>query len=50
MEAENHWIMCFDTETTGIGPAYKDIKYTDKQTLFGEMNSLGYKHCGVDCI
>jgi DNA polymerase III epsilon subunit-like protein len=34
---ENHWIMCFDTETTGIGPDYKGIKYADKQTLLSDL-------------
>jgi DNA polymerase III epsilon subunit-like protein len=37
MEAENHWIMCFDTETTGIGPDYKGVKYADKQTLLSDL-------------
>ena len=37
MEAENHWIMCFDTETTGIGPDYKGVKFADKQTLLSEL-------------
>lgn len=34
---ENHWIMCFDTETTGIGPDYKAIKYAEKQTLLSDL-------------
>lgn len=37
MEEENHWIMCFDTETTGIGPDYKGVKYANKQTLLSDL-------------
>ena len=33
----NPWIMCFDTETTGIGPDYKSIKYAEKQKLLSDL-------------
>jgi DNA polymerase III epsilon subunit-like protein len=34
---ENDWIMCFDTETTGIGPDYKVMKYAEKQNLLSDL-------------
>ena len=36
-DSHNAWIMCFDTETTGIGPEYKEIKYKDKQILSSDL-------------